>query len=68
MQSIAAQLYAAMVLRGWSVAKLLRESKLKTSRPSMSRKLRGKQSLRDEEISKLARALDVTIAFTLQEV
>lgn len=56
-----------MVLRGWSVAELLRKSKLKTGRASLSRKLRGKQSLRDEEISRLATTLDVSITFSMRE-
>jgi hypothetical protein len=65
MQSIAAQLHAAMVIRGWSVPRLLKESKLRCTRISLYRKLQGQQKLSTGEAEKLARALDVTYAMTV---
>lgn len=67
-QTLAAQIKAAMVLRGWSVPKLLKESGLKCTRPSLQRKLAGKQKLSTAEAERLACVLDVSFSVEIGAV
>lgn len=62
-KSLAEQLHAAMVAKGWSVPRLLEESGLECDRTSLHRKLKGEQKLSTEEAQALANALDHTLAW-----
>lgn len=69
MVSLLDQIRAAQKLRGWSVQKLLDESRLSISRTCLQRKLYGRTkggkpvATTVKELEALAGALGITIAF-----
>ena len=63
MKTIAAQLHAAMGAKGWSVPRLLKESRLKCDRSSLHRKLSGTQKLATDEAQQLAEVLGCTLVW-----
>ena len=56
------QLAAAFEHSGLSLVDLRKKSGLDITTVSLSRKLRGKQTLRDDEIGALAAALDISVS------
>lgn len=63
MKTIAQQLHAAMEARGWSVPRLLKESRFDCDRTSLHRKLAGTQKLSTEEAQQLAEVLSCTLVW-----
>ena len=63
-KTLAEQLNAAFLAKGWTLDRLLAESELEFSRWSLMRKLKGEQKLATDECQKLADVLGVTVAWT----
>jgi uncharacterized protein (DUF488 family) len=59
--SIRQQLADALTERGWSIRELHRRARLGCTEVSLSRKLRGKQTLRSTEVERLARVLRIEV-------